>query len=394
LATDADTLADASRADLPQVETVVVTRPGDRWLLGSHAVFCGDSTQARDVDLAIGGHVADCILADPPYGMGKESDGVANDNLYRDKLDAFQMLWIEHALSVATNRASMYVWGNAPDLWRLWFDGGLNAVEDLHLRNELVWDKGNGFGMRSGLQHQYTPATERCLFFMRGKQFVGDINKADYWTGWDPLRLWLVEQRDLAGWTNKDVNEITGSSMAGHWFTKTQFQPLHKEQYERLHDAAGGVSFRETYDEVFEELFDGIVARGVAHRAKLVTKMRKGRTFFDNEHEAMTDVMNFPRVHGEERFGHATPKPVQMLAQMLRTSCPPGGVVFDPFLGTGTTLAAAEALGMTCFGLELSPEYVDVIVRRWQALTGKAAKLDGAKRGGTFAAVAKRRAKS
>jgi DNA modification methylase len=52
-------------------------------------------------------------------------------------------------------------------------------------------------------------------------------------------------------------------------------------------------------------------------------------------------------------------------------------VVYDPFLGSGTTLVAAEDTGRVCYGLEIQAAYVDVIVLRWQNLTGKAAVLDG-----------------
>jgi DNA modification methylase len=52
--------------------------------------------------------------------------------------------------------------------------------------------------------------------------------------------------------------------------------------------------------------------------------------------------------------------------------------VYDPFLGSGTTLMAAEVTGRMCCGLELDGKYVDVIIARWQEATGKEAKLDGA----------------
>jgi site-specific DNA-methyltransferase (adenine-specific) len=61
-------------------------------------------------------------------------------------------------------------------------------------------------------------------------------------------------------------------------------------------------------------------------------------------------------------------------------------LVYDPFLGSGTTLAAAELTNRVCFGLELDPKYVDVVVQRWQQLTGKQATLDGD--GRTFDEVA------
>ena len=51
----------------------------------------------------------------------------------------------------------------------------------------------------------------------------------------------------------------------------------------------------------------------------------------------------------------------------------PGQLVYDPFLGSGTSLIAAEMTGRTCIGIELSPAYVDVILRRWQDFTGRTA---------------------
>ena len=52
-----------------------------------------------------------------------------------------------------------------------------------------------------------------------------------------------------------------------------------------------------------------------------------------------------------------------------------GDLVYDPFLGSGSTLIAAEEMGRACYGLEIDPGYVDVIVRRWQLFTGRAAIL-------------------
>jgi DNA modification methylase len=52
-------------------------------------------------------------------------------------------------------------------------------------------------------------------------------------------------------------------------------------------------------------------------------------------------------------------------------------LVYDPFLGSGTTLAAAELNERVCFGMELDPKYVDVVVQRWQQLTRKEATLEG-----------------
>jgi DNA modification methylase len=72
---------------------------------------------------------------------------------------------------------------------------------------------------------------------------------------------------------------------------------------------------------------------------------------------------------------HPTMKPVAMFAYLVGNSTTPQGLAYDPFLGSGTTLIAAEQLGRKCCGMEISPQYCDVIVKRWETLTGGKAKL-------------------
>ena len=60
--------------------------------------------------------------------------------------------------------------------------------------------------------------------------------------------------------------------------------------------------------------------------------------------------------------GHSTQKPVELMARSIRNHT---GDVYDPFLGTGTTLIAAEQLGRTCYGMEIEPQYVDVTRQRY-----------------------------
>jgi DNA modification methylase len=70
---------------------------------------------------------------------------------------------------------------------------------------------------------------------------------------------------------------------------------------------------------------------------------------------------------------HGTQKPVECMRRPIVNNSSPGEAVYEPFLGSGTTLIAAESVGRICFAVELSPAYVDVAVRRWQAFTGRKA---------------------
>lgn len=339
-----------------------------------HRIICGDTTDAEVVRRLVDGYTLVLLHADPPYGMGKEADGVANDNQYGPVLDAFQMTWLRTWLQVLAPNGSAYIWGIAPDLWRLWYVGGLSAEPDLIVRNEIVWAKGSGFGMSSGWNHSYPPETERCLFVMRGQQFLGNQNKDDYWDGYEPLRRHLESERDKAGWKNGDVNRLTGTQMAGHWFSKSQFYPIAREHYDTLRTAANGRAFSEPYDDLYSRLFGDVKDGGNAHRRELAAQLRATRTFFDNTHDTMTDVWKFPRVVGAERFGHATPKPVAMVARALLSSSPAGAIVGVPFAGTGPEFIAAEQHSRRAVGAEINPQYCQIVIDRWQAFTGKRAR--------------------
>jgi DNA modification methylase len=79
-----------------------------------------------------------------------------------------------------------------------------------------------------------------------------------------------------------------------------------------------------------------------------------------------------PSVRKDELLGsHPTVKPVAMLADILRDCTKRGDLVLDPFLGSGSGLISAEETGRACVGVELDPYYIDVTIRRWQAITGR-----------------------
>ena len=74
---------------------------------------------------------------------------------------------------------------------------------------------------------------------------------------------------------------------------------------------------------------------------------------------------------------HPTQKPVELARRAITNSSKMGEIVLDPFLGSGTTLIGAEVTGRICYGIEFEPKYCDVIVARWEKLTGKKAKREG-----------------
>ena len=331
---------------------------GQLWSLGDHRLICGDCTDAGVMARLMDGENAALVHADPPYGMGKENDGIANDNLYRDKLDAFQMEWWRAMRPHLADNASAYIWGNAEDLWRLWYVGGLRDSERVTFRNEIVWKKGSaGAG---GISHMgaealrlYPNETERCLFFMLGEQ--GFNNNADnYWEGWDSVVNYLRAERDKTGWSIAKFKQLAGHSETSgcHWFDKSQWmmptRPVYEawQQAAREHDA-----FKREHDDLKREFY-------------------ATRAYFDNTHDNMTDVWHFERVKGEERHDHATPKPVEMMERAIKSSAPADALVLVPFNGTGPELIACERLGRKCRAVEIAPGYVGVALERWAQMTG------------------------
>ena len=100
-----------------------------------------------------------------------------------------------------------------------------------------------------------------------------------------------------------------------------------------------------------------------------------------------TNVWEYPGVNsfGNGRMNelelHPTVKPVAMIADAIKDCSKRGGIILDPFGGSGSTLMAAERTGRKSRLIEIDPHYCDVIVKRWQGITGQTAvKLDQSKK--------------
>jgi DNA modification methylase len=162
------------------------------------------------------------------------------------------------------------------------------------------------------------------------------------------------------------------------------------------------------------EVLDGLLRIGFLHHQQII--WNKGRTVLTRTHYWFQPLLVRPQEErtvvrkggqelddlgspspkfimggsDEEKFDHPTQKPVELMRRPILNHIRRGELVYEPFLGSGTTLAAAELTERVCFGMELDPKYVDVIVQRWQALTRKRALLEAD--GRTFEAVAAERA--
>lgn len=356
---DEEEQAEVKEDDIPD-EVEEVTKRGDIWIMGDHRLMCGDSTSREDVKRLMGEEKAILVFTDPPYGMKKEKDGVLNDNQNQDELLAFNKKWFDAVLSVTEENGSVYCWGIDEVLMDIYAEIIKPMIREnkATFRNLITWDKKNGNGMSVDGARMYAPVDEKCLFIMLGVQGF-NTNSDNYYEGWEPIRSYLNDEMGKCG-GKKNWRKALGNQMGSHYFSKSQWQLPTKEAYEKL-QAFGREygAFKREYEEIKCEWYST-------------------RSYFDNTHDNMNSVWHFDRTSAEEREltgGHATPKPIALCARGIKSSSRKGDIVLDVFGGSGSTLIACEQVGRKARMLELSPKYCDVIVARWEKLTGKKAEL-------------------
>ena len=144
--------------------------------------------------------------------------------------------------------------------------------------------------------------------------------------------------------------------------------------------------------EPYSRFWTGIDIAGLAPKHQIAwvkDRMVFGRSDYHYQHESIiygwkpgaghyfiddrtqTTVWECPRPSASKE--HPTMKPIPLIERCIKNSSKRGWLVFDPFLGSGTTLIAADNLGRKCYGMEIDPRYCDVIVERWETLTGETA---------------------
>lgn len=363
--------------EVPEVQEEPKAKLGYIYQLGNHRLMCGDSTKEEDVDKLMNGVKADLVFTDPPYGMKKEKDGVANDNLNYDDLLEFNKKWIPITFKELKDNGSWYCWGIDEPLMDIYSNilKPMQKQNKITFRNLITWDKGDAgaggvsFMGKEGLR-SYPVSDEKCLFVMCGVQGFNN-NKDNYDETFEPIRSYLESEAKKVGLTAKKLQEICGVGMYTHWFTKSQFGIIPEEHYDKIKTYYNGEAFTLNYNDL-KSLFDD-----EKHKSLKEAIMSK-RAYFDNTHDKMKSVWEFGRVRGEEREsagGHATPKPIALCSRAIKTSSRENENVLDVFGGSGSTLIACEQLNRKCYIMELDPHYVDVIIERWENFTGQKAKL-------------------
>jgi DNA modification methylase len=250
----------------PEIPENPIVQKGDIWILGSHKLMCGNSTNLDDVTKLMDDKKARLIVTDPPYNLdyvGKTKDAltIQNDKMNDEQFYEFLLAAYYRMYEVADDGASIYVFHADSE--------GLN-FRKAH--------KESGFKL------------SQCCIWAKQTMVMGS---QDYHWQHEPI---------LVGW----------KPTAGHYW---------------------------------------------------------------NSDRKQTTIWRFDRPFRSEY--HPTMKPIALISYPIKNSSKIGDIVLDLFGGSGSTLIACEQIDRICYMMELDERYCDVIIKRWESLTGqKALKLE------------------
>ena len=169
--------------DAPPVREEAKTKAGDVWVLGKHRVMCGDSTSAEQVQVLMGGGVADMVFTDPPYGVdydgGHAVKGKRREKLANDGDAAIYSAVLPVVFSSSKETAALYLWFS--DSKSAAVTAAVTAA-GYEVRNTLIWNK--NLAQFGAIGAQYKSKHEPCLYcFKRGSapKWRGPTNEVSVW---------------------------------------------------------------------------------------------------------------------------------------------------------------------------------------------------------------------
>jgi DNA modification methylase len=342
-----ETTAESDEAAVPEAPVDPVTRPGDMWQIGPHRLICGGCRDLATVQKLLAGARANVAITSPPYATQREYDSSSGFkpippdeyvDWYRDVAanvaavladDGSYFLNIkEHA---EDGERSLYV----KDLFiahkRQW---GWRFVD------EFCWRKTDN-GVPGGWNNRFKNAWEPIAHFCRQQQIKFRPKRVGH------------ESEDCFDYSPNNPKSTSGSGLLG---TGPR----------------------------------GAAADGGKNQSAWQRSRSSLSQDSEGRYAGIARPSNVVEVKSESSQGsHSAPFPRALVEFFVLAFSDEGDVVYDPFMGSGTTMAAAAGLGRVGDGCEISPAYCDVVVRRMMNLTGDTATLLGTNE--TFAEVAETR---
>ena len=313
--------------EVPEAPEEPVTRPGDIWLIGRHRLICGDCRDYAVVKRLLDRARANVVITSPPY---------ASQRAY-DPSSGFRPVppdqYIEWFRNVAANIAAVLADDGSYFLnIKEHADGGqrnlyvkkltIAHVEQWGWRfvDELCWRKTDD-GVPGGWGNRFKNAWEPVFHFCRHEKIKFRPKAVGHWS------------EDCFDYSPNNPKSTSGSGLLGTG----------------PRGAAADV--------------------GRNHDSWQTT--RRNANDLEGRHGGIARPSNVIEVKTESSQGsHSAPFPRALAEFFVKAFSDSGDLIFDPFLGSGTTIAAAHVLDRIGYGIEISPAYCDVILRRIEHLTG------------------------
>lgn len=309
-----------------------------------YTLVCGDCLEYMRTMLD---KSVDAVVTDPPYNIGKAE---------WDKIDNYIEWcgsWIVECQRILKDNGSFYFFHNdmeqIADIM-LWIRKNTKFI----FKQFIVWNKRfdgasnkgflDGFVVPEGLRN-YQQMAEYCLFYTFQDETGLTTVKLDM-NNFSTLRQYFKNYQEALGLTKLSILEIIGQQ-ADHCFRwgSSQWDMPTEETYNELAKLPINNEFvRREYEDLRREYEDL-------------------RYTFNNQ-KTYHSVWNYEIA---ERCNHITPKPVPLMINILRHSSNYGYVIFDPFMGSGTTGVACMQLGRKFIGCEIDPNYFEIARKRIEA---------------------------
>lgn len=312
----ASTAEEEGSEDIPDAPAEPVTRPGDVWLIGKHRLICGDCRDFGVVQKLLGDAKVNLVVTSPPYATQREYDPASG----------FKPV--------------------PPDEYVDWFRD-----------------------VAANIQAILAPDGS---YFLNIKEHAADGERHLY------VRDLVIAHKRQWGW--RFVDEFcwrkTDNGVPGGWNNrfKNAFEPVfhfcRQQTIKFRPQAVGHVSedcFDYSPDNPKSRSGSGLLGTGARGEAA----GKAGADDNAGRHEGIARPSNVIEAKSESGQGsHSAPFPRALVEFFVKAFSDSGDVVFDPFLGSGTTMAAAHVFGRAGYGCEISPAYCDVILRRIEHLAG------------------------
>lgn len=287
------------------------SKHGDIYILGGHRLMCGDSADPEAVAALMDGAKADLLVTDPPYGVA-----------YEEKIDLLNRWRDKDHVNRKKGKQKITADESEKDLDIL-LNAAIKNADDSMKPGAVfyIWHQGKGYPIFKDAVEKQGWEVKQILIWVKNT-FVPGMQ--DYQWNHEPC---------IYGWKGG----------AAHYFLDSRSQ---RTVIENPRPDIGSMK-KDEMKALLEKIFD---------------EEQTPTTVIHENKPAKSDL-------------HPTMKPVKLIARLIRNSSEPGQNVLDLFGGSGTTLIACEQMDRRCYMMEYDPHYADVIVERWEKMTGKTAVL-------------------